>query len=194
MTTPQPPQQPYAQQPYPQQQYPQQPYPQQQAYAGVPAGYGPIAPARPGMVTAAAVLCFIWGGLAIIGALISMLGGAVVSSVGAACNSVGNLDSATSAACDDVAGSGGLLIFIGIALMVVAGLLIWGGVVALSGKNGKVSVIACGILIILEIVMMIAGGGATFSIVGIIVPVLIIVFLLNTGSRNWFRARGGATF
>jgi hypothetical protein len=144
------------------------------------------------MVTAAAVLSFIWGGFAIIGALISMLVGGVASSVGAACNAYG--DATTAAACDTVKGAGGLLIFIGIALIVVAGLLIWGGVVALSGKNGKVSVIACGILVILEIVEIIAAGGVAFAIFGIIVPVLIIVFLMNTASRNWFRAKGGTSF
>lgn len=158
--------------------------------AGYPApGYGPSGPARPGMVTAAAVLCFVWGGFAIIGALVSMLGGAVVSAVGTACTS---LD--TTGACTSASGAGTFLILVGIVLIVCAGLLIWGGVVALSGKNAKVSVIACGILVVAEIAMMIASGGAAFAIFGIIVPILIIVLLMNKTSKSWFLAKGGATF
>lgn len=166
--------------------YPPPGYPQ----PGYPApGYPPAGPARPGMVTAAAVLCFIWGGFAIIGSLVSMLGGAVVSAVGSACSAVD-----TTGVCDSASGAGTFLVLIGIVLIVCAGLLIWGGVVALSGKNAKVSVIACGILVVAQIAMMIASGGVAFAIFGIIVPVLIIVLLMNAASKNWFAAKGGVTF
>ncbi|MBN9609163.1 MAG: hypothetical protein J0I11_07580 [Actinobacteria bacterium] len=195
----------YEQQAYPQQPgpygqpgYPPPPPPPQYAAPGYPApgyaapGYGaPAGLARPGMVTAAAVLCFIWGGFAIIGSLISMLGGAVVSAVGSACTQAGT-DS--TGVCEAASGAGGFLVVVGIVLIVCAGLLIWGGVVALSGKNSKVSVIACGILVIAEIAMMIASGSVAFSIFGVIVPILIIVLLMNKTSKAWFTAKGGATF
>ena len=205
MTTPQggTPTPEYGQQPYPQQPspygqggYPPAPPPPPYAAPGYPApgypapGYGaPAGLARPGMVTAAAVLCFIWGGFAIIGSLISMLGGAVVSAVGSVCSQTD-----TTGACAAASGAGGFLIVVGIVLIVCAGLLIWGGVVALSGKNSKVSVIACGILVIAEIAMMIASGSVAFSIFGIIVPILIILLLMNETSKAWFTAKGGATF
>lgn len=161
-------------------------------YAGVPmAPIGmPASSARPGMVTAAAVLSFIWGGLAILGALVSMLVGGVASTVGSACNVAG----VTSADCDTVKSAGGFLIFVSIVLIIVAALLIWGGVVALSGKNTQICVIAAGILIILEIVEIIAAGSVAFAIFGIIVPILIAVFLLNNASKAWVRSRGGKTF
>jgi hypothetical protein len=81
-------------------------------------------------------------------------------------------------------------------LIVAAALLIWGGVVALSGKNAKVCVIAGGLLILAQIISLIASGGAAiaFAIFGIVVPVLIIVFLMNGTSKAWFTAKGGATF
>jgi hypothetical protein len=149
------------------------------------------------MVTAAAVLSFIWGGFSIIGSLISLAAGSFVSSVGSACDSIADqIDAATGAACTATSSLGGVLIIIGIVLIVAAALLIWGGVVALSGKNSKICVIAGGLLILAQIISLIASGGASiaFGIFGIVVPVLIIVFLMNGTSKAWFQAKGGATF
>lgn len=205
MTTPPngtpPPADPYGGQQYGQQPYPQQPYAQQPPAYGGPPGYPPpaygappagYAPARPGMVTAAAVLSFVWGGLSIISSLITMAAGSVLSSVSSNCvgsDELGNLCSATS-------GWGGFFIIVSIVLIVAAGLLIWAGVVALNGKNGKIGVIAGGLLIVLQIVSMIASGfaGVGFAVFGVIVPVLIIVFLINPASKAWFKAKGGQTF
>jgi hypothetical protein len=179
-------------------QYPQGAYPPPQ-YAA-PAGYGapgygpPAGLPRPGMVTAAAVLSFIWGGFSIIGSIISLAAGSFVSGLGGVCDSLS--DEATGVACRATQSAGGLLIVIGIVLIIAAALLIWGGVVALSGKNAKISVIAAGLLILAQIISLIASGGAAiaFAIFGIVVPVLIIVFLMNGTSKAWFTAKGGATF
>lgn len=54
-------------------------------YPSIPVGYGPAAPGRPGMVKAAAVLAFIWGGLTIMSSLISMAAGGLFAGVGSAC-------------------------------------------------------------------------------------------------------------
>jgi hypothetical protein len=149
------------------------------------------------MVTAAAVLSFIWGGFSIIGSIISLAAGSFVSGLGNVCDSLADqVDDATGLACHTTRSAGGLLIVIGIVLIIAAGLLIWGGVVALSGKNAKISVIAAGLLILAQIISLIASGGAAiaFAIFGIVVPVLIIVFLMNGTSKAWFKAKGGATF
>lgn len=164
-----------------------------------PPGYGvPAGPQRPGTVTAAAVLSFIWGGFSILGSIISLAAGSFLSGANDLCDSVTSQlnDAASGAACDTVTSAGGFLIVIGIILIVAAALLIWGGVVALSGKNGKVGVIAGALLIVAQIVSLIASGfsGVAFSIFGIVVPVLIIAFLMNASARNWFRSKGGATF
>ncbi len=75
-------QQPPTQQQYEQPQYPQTQYGQpaygQSSYP--PGAYGaPAGSARPGMVTAAAVLAFIWGGLGILFGLILLFAGSVLS-------------------------------------------------------------------------------------------------------------------
>ncbi|MEO7125648.1 MAG: hypothetical protein ABI382_08325 [Nakamurella sp.] len=201
-------QQPYEQQPYPQQYQQQAPPPNPYGQAGYPPppygspagypapGYGMLIPARPGMVTAAAVLSFIWGGFSVLASIVALAAGSFVSGARNLCDSIANqTDQATGIACESTRSAGGFLIVIGLILIVAAALLIWGGVVALTGKNSKIGVIAGGLLILAQIVSMIAsGGGFAFAIAGIIVPVLIIAFLMNGTSKAWFKSRGGSTF
>jgi hypothetical protein len=139
------------------------PYPQQPP----PYGYPPAAAAaRPGMVTAAAVLAFIVGGLSIIFDLIAF---SVLSLVG-----------------------GAYAIYIILAL-VAAALLIWGGVQAMSGKDGRILVIAAGAAIVVNLIGMIVYFSAG-SLLGLIIPILILVFMFNPQSKAWIRSKGGQTF
>lgn len=194
--------QPYPQQPpaapYGQGGYPAAPPPAYGAPGYGPPGYGPPAgPVRPGTVTAAAVLSFIWGGFSILGSIITLAAGSFLSGASNLCDSVtSELDKASGIVCGGASSLGGLLIVMGIILIAAAALLIWGGVVALSGKNGKVGVIAGALLIVAQIVQLIASGfdGVGFAIFGVIVPVLIIAFLMNTAGKAWFRAKGGTSF
>jgi hypothetical protein len=207
------------QQPNPQQPYPGQPggyghpgygqpgygqpggygqYPSQPQYATGYPGYGqPVKAGRPGMVTAAAVLAFVWGGLGILWSIIALFAGSVLSAASSAVcdsNSV-YYDSDTRDACNAVSGVGTFLVVITIGLIVVAALLIAGGVTAINGKNGQILVIACALYAVLAIVGLIVSGAFGVSyLLGIVVPVLIVVFMLNSGSRNWFRSVGGKTF
>lgn len=203
MTTP-PPRTPPLPEPNQQQGYPpteqSKPYGEQPPYVpptdyAPPTGYAivrarakPAHPVRPAMVTVAAVLAFVWGGLTIISSLLSMVAGSLFSSVGSAC-----ARNDQSGLCAFVAGSGGLLITIGTALIVAAGLLMWGGVAALHGKNAKVLVVASGIQVVIQIVWMIDTGSIAFGIVGVIVPILLIVLMLSSASKSWFQAKRGAT-
>ncbi len=202
-------------QPYPQSypgpaSAPQPPYGQQQPgyppagypAAGYPAGGGaypgfgaPAAQARPGMVTAAAVLAFVFGGFAIIGSIILLAAGGLVSAANDLCNSTTGLSSDTQENCNALSGYSGFFKVTEIGLIIVAILLIWGGVTTLTGKNSQILVIGAGIYIVLTIVALIAGGGVGFtSILGFVAPILILVFLFNPASRAWFRAKGGKTF
>lgn len=194
------PQQPYQQQPPGQPggygQYPSQP---QYAAAGYPSGYGqqPAKAGRPGMVTAAAVLAFVWGGLGLFWSVIALLAGSVFSAASSAvCDSnSAYLDSDTRQACSAVSGVGTFLIVVTIGLILVAALLIAGGVTALNGKNGQLLVIACAAYVVLAIVAIIVSGGFGFAyLLGVVVPVLIVVFVMNSQSRAWFRSVGGKTF
>jgi len=193
---------------YPHQPYQQPPsgqpggygqYPPPAQYgAGYPGGYGqPVKAGRPGMVTAAAVLAFVWGGLGILWSIIALFAGSVLSAASSAVcdsNSV-YYDSDTRDACNAVSGVGTFLIVITIGLIVVAALLIAGGVTAINGKNGQILVIACALYAVLAIVGLIVSGAFGVSyLLGVVVPVLIVVFMLNSGSRNWLRSVGGKTF
>lgn len=173
-------------------------YPPPQYAAGYP-GYGqPAKSGRPGLVTAAAVLAFVWGGLGLFWSVIALFAGSVLSAASSAvCDSNATYlyDSDTREACNAVNGVGTFLIVITVGLIVVAALLIAGGVTAINGKNGQVLVIACALYAILAIVGLIVSGAFGFGyLLGVVVPVLIVVFMLNSQSRGWFRSVGGRTF
>ena len=167
--------------------------PSMNAY-GQPSYGTPAGPARPGMVTAAAVLAFIWGGFGIFFGLIGLAFGSLLSSAGDAICNDSSLDPQTADACNSVSGAGTFLIIVTVGAMIVAGLMIWGGVVALNGKNGQILVIACGAYAALEILSIIISSFGFFYLLGFVIPVLIAVFMLNGQSRVWFRAKGGQTF
>lgn len=153
------------------------------------AGRVPETLARPGTVTAAAVLGLIWGGLTIVSSLVSMVGGSILKHTGSAC-----APNDQSGLCAFVADSSGLLVVIGSALIVAAALVIWGSIAARNGKNAKVLVIASGIQILVQVGWMIETGSIAFGIVGVIIPIGIIGLIVSSASRTWFQARDGATF
>ena len=150
------------------------------------------------MVTAAAVLAFVWGGLGILWSIVALFAGSVLSAASSAVcdsNSTYLYDSDTRDACNAVSGVGTFLIVITIGLIVVAALLIAGGVTAINGKNGQILVIACALYAVLAIVGLIVSGAFGVSyLLGVVVPVLIVVFIMNSQSRAWFRSVGGRTF
>lgn len=191
----------YPQQPY-QQPPPGQPggygqYPPPQYAAGYP-GYGqPAKAGRPGIVTAAAVLAFVWGGLGLLWSVVALFAGSVLSAASSLCESNDGYyyDSSTREACTAVSGVGTFLIVITIGLIVVAALLIAGGVSAINGKNGQILVLACALYAVLAIVgLIVSGAFGVAYLLGVVVPVLIVVFMLNSQSRGWFRSVGGKTF
>ena len=161
---------------------------------GQPAYGAPAGAARPGMVTAAAVLAFIWGGLGILFGLIGLAAGSVLSSATSAVCADNTLDRNTAAACDAAGGLGTFLIIVTTGTIVIAGLMIWGGVVAINGKNGQILVVACGVYALLAILSVIGSGFGFAYLLGFVIPVLIVVFLLNAQSKAWFKATGGKTF
>lgn len=155
--------------PYPQQ--PQDPYaqPHPDGGPGYPNGM-PQQRSRPGMVTAAAVIAFVLGGLSIIGGIALM-----------------GLSSLTYA-------NTGMLTALGVLNIALAGLYIWGGVVALGGKNGRILVIACAISIVVNLISAFSYTFSASSVSGFILPILILAFMLQAQSREYFRANGGSTF
>ena len=148
---------------------PQQPV---QGYGapGSPAGYGGAPGQRPGMVTGAAIVAIVWGGL---GALFGLLALSVAFILGALY---------------------GLIILISIAMSVA---LLVGGIFVLQGKNPKllllVSYIAIGVSVLSLIIGIIQSGGNAFSgVLGIIVPGVIVALLMQPQSKQYFASRGMA--
>lgn len=143
---------------------------------GQPSGYGAPPPPsfgggagqrRPGMVTAAAVLAFVSGGLGLIGGLVSF-------------SIIGNF------------GVPGFLVVLVILGLLLSAALIFGGVQALQGKSFVILLVVAGISILIQLISMITYFQAS-SLLSFVFPILIIAFLLNPQSKAWIKARGGAT-
>lgn len=120
------------------------------------------------MVTAAAVLAFISGGLGLIGNLLAF---SVIGSFGVPSS---------------------LVIFVVIGLVLSIG-LIYGGVQALQGKNFVILLGLAAASIVINLISMLIYFQAS-SLISFIFPILIIVFLVNPQSKAWITARGGKTF
>jgi hypothetical protein len=163
-------QNPYQQEPYQQEPYQQNPY--QQSYSAMPpppaGSFGTPPDRRPGMVTAAAVLAFIVGGLSILGGLLVLTASSLVgvSGIGTAATVVS---------------------------FVVAAVVIWGGVQALNGKDARILTIAAAILILLNLITLI-DNFAAIGLISFVIPILVLFFLLNPQSKAWFDRVGAKHF
>lgn len=194
---------------YPAYRTPPQPYAAAPPYAVAPAQYGMLqyatvppaygAPAlggygarrRPGVVTAAAVLAFVFGGLGILFSLVflSLFVLAVL---------------ATSESHHAAPWGSGLaavayvVVLLGIA---ASGLFVWGGVSAVRGRGRRMLVSISAIqviLVLLELVHTLAGGTAAGpalvrALLGLVFAVPILILILQPSSGDFFRARRGGT-
>lgn len=124
---------------------------------GMPGGAG--SPARPQMVTAAAVLLFIGGGLGLLAGLLAVTGGGILG---------GSL--------------GGLAIVLGLISLAVGGLEIYAGVqvLALKEQGRMLGLALAGIGALLSLVQIGASPGS--SIIGIAINGFIIYALVTNAS------------
>jgi hypothetical protein len=149
-----------------------QQYPSPNAGYPAAAAYGAVV-ARPGTVTAAAVLAFVVGGLLAILGLVALLAGSAVTSVSN--------------------GLGGLVIVLSILILAVGGVYIWSGVWALTGKNAKFLTIVAGVAAVLQLIGLISNFSVS-SLVALAISIGIIALMIQPASRNWFRSKGVSTF
>jgi len=126
---------------------------------------GPIA--RPGTVTAAAVLAFV-----------GALSGAVDDA-----ESIGGID------VDE--GMLAVLWILALVGLAGAGLLIWGGVKAMSGTAGQLLVIAAGLQIVLCIVWLAGFEGSVVSILLAVMPIITLVMSLGGPAKQFEASRSG---
>jgi hypothetical protein len=152
---------------YPNQQYGAPGYPPAGTY-----GAAPVV-ARPGMVTAAAVLAFVVGGLSILVGLLALFAGSALTSY--------------------IGGLGGVVIIISILILAVGALYVWSGLMALQGKNAKILTIVAIVAAVLELISLISSY-STGTLVSLAISVAIIALLLQQPSKAWFRAKGAPTF
>jgi hypothetical protein len=97
----------------------------------------------------------------------------------------------------EAAGSG-IVIAIAVLNGVFAAIMVWGGVMALTGKNGQILGFAAIALIVVNVastIYALSQGGHMFSgSLGIILPAVIISSLRQQRSRDYFAAKGGKAF
>lgn len=156
---------------------------QQPGYGGMPPAppeYGGQM-ARPGTVTAAAVLAFVQAGLTIISTIVLMIGLAALSGAVDEAESIGGVD------VDE--GMLAVLWILAIVGLVGGGLLIWGGVKALSGTAGQLLVIAAAVQIVLCIVWLAGFSGGIISILLIVMPIITLVLALGSASKQYEASR-----
>ena len=147
---------------------PPQGYQPAPSYQGGPAGYGAPTGQRPGLVTGAAIVGIVWGGLGTLFGLIAL-------SVAFA-----------------LSGLLGLIILIGVILSVA---LLVGGIFVLTGKDPKLLLYTCYVAIVVNIISLIISlaqnGGSAFSgILGFILPAVIVAQLLQPAAKQYYAARG----
>jgi hypothetical protein len=139
------------------------------SYSAAPAGYGAPAGERPGMVTAAAIIGIVWGGL---GALFGLLAMFAAFGLGA--------------------GLIGLIFLISLAFSVA---LLMGGIFVLQGKPPKLllyasyAAIAVGVLALI-LSMAMTGGNVFNGLLGIVIAGVIVALLLQPQSKQYFASRG----
>lgn len=166
--------------------YGQQPGDTNQGYGGMPPAppeYSSGPATRPGTVTTAAVLAFVQAGLTLICSVILMIGlGALAGAMDDA-DTIGGIDVNEGA----LAG----LWILSIVGLAGAGLLIWGGVKALSGTAGKLLVIAAGLQILLCVIWLAAFQGGIVSILLAVMPIIILVMSLGGPAKQYEASRSG---
>ena len=170
-----------------------QPYGQQPGDFNQGQGYGAMPPAppeyssgpiaRPGTVTTAAVLAFVQAGLTLICSVVLMIGlGALAGAID---------DSETIGGVDVNEGALAGLWILAIVGLVGAGLLIWGGVKALSGTAGQILVIAAGLQIVLCVIWLAAFQGGIVSILLVVMPIITLVMSLGGPAKQFEASRSG---
>lgn len=152
---------------------PPQGYTPAPSYSAAPMGYDGAAK-RPGMVTGAAVTGIVWGGLGTLFGLLALFALSLIFSYGA----FGALF--------------GIFVIIGLAVSIA---LLVAGIQALQGKSPKLLLYLCYAAIVVELLSLIfslsSGYGFSFgSLLGFIVPGVIVALLWQPVSKQFYAARG----
>jgi hypothetical protein len=141
------------------------------SYSAAPAGYDAASGQRPGPVSTAAIVGIVWGGLGTLFGLLALFALSIVFSYSAL-----------------------LGIFVILGLVVSVALLV-GGIQALQGKSPKLLLYLSYASIVIQLLSLIfslaSGYGFSFaSLLGFIVPIVIVAMLMQPASKQYYAARG----
>jgi hypothetical protein len=160
-----------------------QPYGQQPGDFNQAQGYGAMPPAspeftsgpvaRPGTVTAGAVLAFVQAGLTLISTIFVMV---ILGAVTDASND-------SLAGFDIDSGMLALMWIVALAALVGSGLLIWAGVKAMAGTAGNLMVIATGLQLVICVVWLVQG--AYIALLFAVMPVISLVLALGAAAKAY---------
>jgi len=139
--------------------------------AGQPYGYPPPAPTKaPGQAVAAAVLGYVHGALVLVAAIALFALQDLATSLGV---------------------EAGYLVVLALLNIVVAGVLIFGGVRLNTGKDRNLLVIASGVSLAYSIFWVIQQAALWAIVLFAVMPIIIIVMALNASVTQWLAARRG---
>ncbi|MGI8416797.1 MAG: hypothetical protein ACR2P2_11460 [Nakamurella sp.] len=92
-----------------------------------------------------------------------------------------------------ISGLGGLVVAVGVMLLLIAALLIWGGVWAVNGRSYLLLMITACVLGVLALISLIQSlshnDNVTGPIIGVIACAAIVALLAPAGTRAWFAAK-----
>jgi hypothetical protein len=152
-------------------QQPQPGYQPAPSYSGGPAGYGAPAGQRPRPVSTAAVIGIVWGGLGTLFGLLALIAIGLVFSYSALL---------------------GIFVLLGLAASIA---MLVAGIQTLQGKSPKLllylSYASIAIQLLSLIFSLASGYGFSFgSLLGFIVPIVIVAMLMQPVSKQYYAARG----
>lgn len=153
------------------------------AYAQNYAYGGGQPPSRPGIVITAAVLGFVVGALAVIAAIALFAGGSTL---------VGVDDGGTGLAGSFV----GILVFLGVLVLAIAVIMIWGSVLAVTGRSRVLLIVGSSILTALALISLLGAlgsdqsdsSGVISALVLLVISVATLVLISLSPSGQYFAA------
>lgn len=157
-------------------------YGQQSGYAPQYGYGGGAPPSRPGGVTAAAVLGFILGGLATVGAIFFVGSSALIGVDDGGSGLAGALS--------------GIIIVLALIFLVIAVIMIWGSVLALKGRSRVLLIVGASLLTAFGLISFFSSlgnsgtdaGGIVSPLIGLVMSILIIVLLSVGAASQYFAA------
>jgi hypothetical protein len=80
---------------------------------------------------------------------------------------------------------------IGVLELIVGALLVWGGLTTMQGKTNRILFFVAAAVVVIAVINIFVGG--FISVIGIILPAIILALLWQQPNKQWFLSQGGTT-